>query len=519
MNRPKSPYKVLFSNDTTNIETCTSPFHKKGEKFQPEMLEATVDETAGIGVEAHLLQPGVGWVPWWKSTAYPFEEHILFMKERFDMEPSVSGFAAYMAAGGDMVQVFVERCRQKGISPFVSLRLNDGHGHEFVNMPKDKIPEWAWHVLTPIHVNHPEWRIGDNLGDWNQRVLNWAIPEARNLKFRFIEEIAEQYDIDGFELDFMRHSSFFRQNETTSKERTAIMTGFVRDVRDLLNRTAKPDQHRWLCVRVPCYMEPHDALGIDLRAMVDADVEMVNLSPSYFTVQQNDAAKIKRMLPDAKVYLEMCHCTRTGKAVGVGYDNFTFRRTTYHQYLTAAHLAYARGLDGVSAFNFVYYREHGVGERGPFDEPPFHVFQHMSDPNWLAKQPQHYILASVWGMAYMSAGRLPRALKVGQTAAFDFDMAPPEGGWEQGGRFRIQAEESLGNNKFTAALNGGALAETDDRSEPYDSLYSPLLGTGDMHRAWLVPQEILKDGVNTVEVSMVAGDTAATLVFLDFALQ
>jgi len=27
----------------------------------------------------------------------------------------------------------------------------------------------------------------------------------------------------------------------------------------------------------------------------------------------------------------------------------------------------ARGLQGVSTFNFVYYREHGIGDRGPFD--------------------------------------------------------------------------------------------------------------------------------------------------------
>ena len=56
----KAPFRVLYSNDTTNILSCTSPWHKKGEAFRPEMLEATVDEVAGTGVDAHLLQPGVG---------------------------------------------------------------------------------------------------------------------------------------------------------------------------------------------------------------------------------------------------------------------------------------------------------------------------------------------------------------------------------------------------------------------------------------------------------------------------
>ena len=65
--RSKPPYRVLYSNDTTNILSCVSPWHRAGAPFRPEMLEATVDEVAGLGVDAHLLQPGLGWVPWWQS--------------------------------------------------------------------------------------------------------------------------------------------------------------------------------------------------------------------------------------------------------------------------------------------------------------------------------------------------------------------------------------------------------------------------------------------------------------------
>ncbi|MHC4123768.1 MAG: hypothetical protein ACYSSI_09365, partial [Planctomycetota bacterium] len=71
--RPKAPFKVLYSNDTTNITSCTSPFHKRGEPFTDDMLRATVDEAAGCDV--HMLQPGLGWIPWWKSKAYPADEH------------------------------------------------------------------------------------------------------------------------------------------------------------------------------------------------------------------------------------------------------------------------------------------------------------------------------------------------------------------------------------------------------------------------------------------------------------
>ena len=52
--RPKPPFKVLYSNDFTNIQSCVSPYHSKGQEWTPEMLEATVDETAGTGVEVHM---------------------------------------------------------------------------------------------------------------------------------------------------------------------------------------------------------------------------------------------------------------------------------------------------------------------------------------------------------------------------------------------------------------------------------------------------------------------------------
>jgi len=545
----KAPYHVLFSNDTTNIVSCKSPYSPertfryvpkedsptapderewiyKSPPFTAEMLEASVDETAGMGVDVHLLQPGLGWVPWWKSKIYPFEEHIRFMKEQTGKEPWENGFATYMAKGGDMVDVFVKRCREVGLSPFVSLRLNDSHGHEFTSMDPKEIPSWAWHVFSPTHVEHPEWRLGEDIRNWNDRVLNWAIPEVRAFKFAFIQEIIENYDIDGFELDFMRHFNFFRQAETSSVQRRTIITQFVRDVRAVLDRTSRPGQHRWLCVRIPAQVACHDPLGIDPGAMAGAGVDMFNLSHSYYTQQQAEVAAVRELVGDASIYVEMCHCTyqhdpEVMPPPDQRYDYRIQRRTTPRQFYTTAHLAYARGADGVSTFNFVYYREHGVGERGPTSEPPFFVLQHLGDRGWLAQQPQHYILAEGWGSMGMVGRQMPRVCEPGQSEKFALDMAPPAGGWKAGGRFRVQAEGDLGESQWQAVLNGVELEETGDTSEPYENPYPQLLGMPEQHRAWVVPAQLLKDGINEVEVTMVdaAGQAGARLVFLDFALQ
>jgi hypothetical protein len=516
----KAPYVNLFSNDTTNIEQCTSPFnplpwrHKGTPKpFNRQILEAAVDETAGTGVDAHLLQPGVGWVPWWKSRKYPFADHVKFMKERFRMEPSASGFAQYMAEGGDIVQVFVDRCRAKSLAPFISFRLNDSHGHEIVNNAPGTLEGWAWHVVTPWHVNHPDWRIGQDLGDWNNRVLNWAIPAVRQHKFDFIREIIEQYDIDGFELDFMRHNNFFRPSETASAERRKIMLSFVRDVRELLDRTSKPGRRRWLCVRIPCRLANHDHIGVDVEAFHAAGVDMFNLCSSFFTEQQSDIAEVARRLPKASVYLESTSAASLGKYLG-GYDQ-TFRRMTDEQFYTSGHLSRRRGGAGISTFNFVYYREHhdNAAKIGPFSEPPFHVFKGLSDAAFLAAQSQHYFVPSLSG-----SGLLDKALEIGKSFTIDLDMAPPAGGWRREGRMRIQAESDLGDSRWEVRFNGSALAASGDVAEPYPNPYPNCLGQPSEYRAWIVPPTLVRDGINSLVITLVSGTAPVKPIFLDVAM-
>ena len=520
----KAPFKVLFSNDTFNI-LSTNPYHRKGEPFRPEMLEAAVDETAGSGVDVHMLQPGLGVVPWWKSRQYPYEEHVRWFEATYGIDPRNDPYAQYMLGGGDVIEAFVNRCRQKGLVPFVSLRMNDPHGKEFVggcagrDIPE--IPGMALHCINRLYKEHPEYRISPevDMAHWGTRVLSWVHPEVREWMFGFVREVCEGYDVDGLELDFMRHFNYFRDGETTRQQRASIMTEFVARTRDVLDRTAGPGQHRWLCARVPCCVGMMDKLGLDLPALVESGLDMVNLSASYFTVQQTDLPQIRRMVPDATLYLEMCHTNMLKSVELEGYDGFLFRRTTPEQYCTAAHLAYARGADGVSFFNFVYYRQHGVGDRGPFNKPPFHVLENIGDPEWVAQQPQHYFIGHNETPPVPEALTMPRSVESGRAAAFELDMAMPAGGWRKHGRLRIQAEQDLGESLWEAAANGVRLAETDDRSEPYHNPYPALLGTREQHRAWTVPVEALREGVNTVEVILAAGSRDVKLLFLDLAIQ
>ena len=327
----RAPFRVLFSNDTTNITSNASPFHKRGEPFTEDKLRRSVDETAG-NCDVHMLQPGGGRVPWWKSSVAPADEYYKWLEEKARVR--LGSMGKYMLDGGDMVQVFVDHCRKRHISPFISLRLNDYHGTEHADLILDRVKggegagdsqpgvQGCW--LGRFYLEHPEYRIGSDPDAYTSnpdklvfirdhsvryqmrinRVLNWAIPEVRAHKLALIAEICEDYDIDGFELDFMRHARYFRLDETSKAQRIEIMTRFVADVRSVLDRTSRPGQHRWLCVRVPQRLRKHGELGIDLVKWDAAGVDMVNLSGHYVTEQQSDLAQVCRLVPTASVYLE-----------------------------------------------------------------------------------------------------------------------------------------------------------------------------------------------------------------------
>ena len=509
----KAPFRVIYSNDTTNITSCVSPFHKAREPFRAAMLEATVDEVEGL-VDAHFLQPGLGMTPMWPSKVMPLEAHYAWIKERYGVGPD--SFGNFVMRGGDIVKVFVDRCRATKQAPFISFRLNDAHHKEFTHPKPDDKPGGSMGMsVTRHYVEHPEFILNPDSKRGADLVQNWVHEEVRAQKLALITELCENYDLDGLELDYMRFYYFFDPEKTTLEQRRSIMTGFLKQVREVLDRTARDGKRRWLCARVPCLVKGLDALGLDLPAMTANGLDMVNLSASYFTTQLMDLTAIRAQVPETvALYVEMCHSIANGSKLVPGYDTFTFRRATQEQYETTAHLAYARGADGVSLFNFAYYREHGGPGRGPFAEPPFGALKELDEPKKLAAKPQHWFLATGWNNPYVRPPILPRGLRESAKTSFELEMAPPAGGWQGEGRLRLQADATLEGRTLAARCNEVDLVRTDDVSEPFENPYPSLLGKPETMRAWKVPAGVLRDGENTFEFRH-EGGKPVTLEYLD----
>jgi hypothetical protein len=503
----KAPFRVLYSNDCS-CAAHVSPYHKEGEPFTADKLRAAIDEAAGA--DAFLLQPGSCEVAHWRSRECPIKEHYRWFEDAYGV--GAGGHAKYVLEGGDVFDILIEHCRKVGIAPFASLRLNDAHGKEYLHAPKGTVPAVIGQNISRFYVEHPEYRLGPDVSKWADHVYNWAEPEVRCRKLAFVRELCA-YDVDGLELDFMRHLPYFRLAETTSEQRRSIMAEFVRQARRALDETARGGRRRWLCVRVPAFLDRYDPNGLEVPAFLAAGVDMVNISTTYYTEQDTDLAAIRALAPAASVYCEMTHCTHKQNS-GPETGN---RLATPRQILTTAHQAYARAkVDGVSFYNFVYYRSRqpfASGGEGLY-EPPFEVLRQVGDPAWLARQPQQWFLAPGSWTNGFGQHQVPRALRPGEQAVFRMDLLPPDGGWRGEGKLRLQARAPLAGAALSAKVNGLELEATGDVSDPYGAAYRVLTGTPGHWRAWRVPAGTLKDGANTIHISLRKG-LDATLVYLD----
>ena len=500
------PYKNIYSNDTTNISTCISPYHKtRGVRFDKDVIRATVAEVAGQ-VDAHFIQLAHGQVPWYKSRIYPMDEHLRWWKEYFEVTDeqiaSLKELCGYVRDGGDILADFTSACRDYGQAPFVSIRLNDVHHIENYNV---KGHTKGIHSISKFLVDNLDLLMGDDVSVWENRALNWADPRPAERMLALITEQCENYDIDGFELDYLRIDNFFKQNETTSEERCGIMRKFISEVRTVLDRTARDGRYRYLSVRVPSDLGVWDELGLSPDVLISSGVDIANVSSHFYADQWVDRERIVNLLPGIAVYFEVCHCTHRGinlAAASSKYDNFTYRRVTPSEIYTTADLTYSAGGRGLSYFNFAYYREHGTPPemRGPFNEPPFYAIGNARDEMFVAEAPKHFYIARGWARN----SQLHRRFAVGEEHSLVIYAIAPKDDFADRFRLRVTADGPLGDAVIRVSVNGVSADPCDDISEPYDedNAYPPLHATEHDTKAFLFPSDAVRDGENIIRFNI-----------------
>ena len=175
-------------------------------------------------------------------------------------------------AHGGPVTVISQLCHDAGMAFFPSVRMNEHYDME------ESAPNYG--RLRRDHpelcIGHPEESIPYGSLEWGIRTgLNYAFPEVRTHMSRVIFELIERFDIDGIELDFMRHPAFFRVAE--AYQYRYLMTDFVYGVRRKLDEVSQAKGKQLnLAVRVPPTLADSKRIGLDAETwMKEGMVDML----------------------------------------------------------------------------------------------------------------------------------------------------------------------------------------------------------------------------------------------------
>ncbi|MGM9682264.1 MAG: hypothetical protein ACI3XQ_01570 [Eubacteriales bacterium] len=504
---------LLYFNDYGHALSQKSPYNPDGQSTPTEYINrSAVDEAILAGADI-FLEEVYGWLPLYPSRVYSAKEHLDWFVNEYGGKAEGWGLPIleYTMAGGDFVKTQLDRTHELGKKFFVSFRLNDQHFLGDINKPEKMR---IWNICRKYYEN-PEWRINEiHKNSWrsySKFVWDFGFEGAREYKLSMIAELIENYDIDGFLIDFMRYPFLFNQERTPNEaDRIEIMTNFVAKVYGMLEKKAKKTGKAYtLGVKIPQTDTYYGQAGLDIGRLYDAGVRMFVFGDGYTTYNDwNVLEKARASFPDdIMLFPELYHV-----ASHIGLDTKGFRLTTREQLHTSAYLAYKRGATGVAVFNFPFYRE--TGEH----EPPFDIFPELKDRTFLSEAPQHYFIGQTMNMSPHQNELKFRIFKNGQSVPYRLDIAAPVGGWSTDGILRLESLSDIEGNSYLVSLNGTVLTEISVSAEPYPTDYTVALGAPEGRKCFAVPRTILREGTNDLLITQTGGaDTS--LIFIDMAIR
>ena len=248
--------------------------------------------------------------------------------------------------GIDIWEIWCARAREKGISPWISMRMNDAH---YVGATR------KMHRNETFWWEHPElWRCPDSRGKQGEslQAFDYSKPKVRERALALVREILERWDADGLELDWMRQRRCLSPGK--AREQAPILTAFIRDVRAECNAAAKKRGHPVkVAVRVTTTLPGSLHHGFDVLAWArEGLVDVVIPSPEYWVADFDmDVPGWKRALNAANPSVMLLPCTDIGM-YGSSACRFEIQKDLA---VLRGWAANAAGGDGLYLFNAIYY--------------------------------------------------------------------------------------------------------------------------------------------------------------------
>lgn len=263
----------------------------------------------------------IGWGSW---AGYPSE-----VLPRFEHP----GLKLWWEQGIDWVGELVKATRGRGLPCLWNHRVSEVDINPLPDVGRDT--ELMLDHLNPVKAAHPDWVIKTW---WWQGLWNYGHPDVREYQLSILRELAQKYDLDGFQIDFARHIPVLpigRQWELREG-----VTEFLRMVRAMLDEVGAQRGRRFaLGARVPNTLAGCRADGLDVWAWARL-VDFLTLGTRSMNVEIEEFREV--MGP--KVRLRPCfddhHAT----------DGYRFQPIEFLRGVCANWLS--QGADGITTFNW-----------------------------------------------------------------------------------------------------------------------------------------------------------------------
>ena len=246
--------RIIYNDDTCTLRTAPQP-------HTVETIACALDYLKGTQVDCLCWCVG-------EQIAYAWPSKVI--ENTYDLKAKVpTNFAGWQderdimlslhRQGIDYLPHFIQRAHSQGLMFVASFRMNDTHIKSY---PTSNMSPEFWKT----HQHYRIWDATDAKSYYNA-ALDYPFPEVRRRYRDAIAEVAGMYDVDGIELDFTRSPYFFQPSEAWAKR--AILTKFVREIRDLLERIGtQRKKPLTLILRVASPERALTTAGIDLRQWI-----------------------------------------------------------------------------------------------------------------------------------------------------------------------------------------------------------------------------------------------------------
>jgi len=275
-------------------------FTRAGEEPTTDLVDRWVDQYAGTQVRELLMSPNCMrtsyasevWDPIWRGydPSGPDDQPLLASlspSSRKTARAWIHTAWGLDQAGIDVYDRWIRRARSHGLSPWLSVRMNDVHD---VNDESAYIHAELWRSRPDLR------RVQYRFARWTDRAFDYARPEVREHHLALVRELLDRYDPDGIELDWMRFGFHFRPG--FEREGVEILSRFTEEVRRILDAAGKRRNRRiGLWARVPSRPETSLGLGMDASGWARSGlIDGLVVTPFWASVETDMPVEIWRRL-------------------------------------------------------------------------------------------------------------------------------------------------------------------------------------------------------------------------------